>query len=174
MTNVDALSSRSKVYQLAVHVPRGTVSTDKFSVVTYPLPKLDEQLNGRSNGVVENGNGASGAGIESGVGSATRDDLATRTFAILKTEPGENPWNVGVWRNWQTVMGTNIFDWFLPVQRSPCATHESHESFYPMGHALADVLARYGLSGVAGKDSDKAGVEMKELGRGNGNLDGRA
>ncbi|KAI1764932.1 zf-DHHC-domain-containing protein [Hypoxylon sp. FL1150] len=173
MTNVDALSSQSKVYQLAVRVPRGTVSTDKFSVVTYPLPKPGEQLNGRSNGIIENGNSSSitcnGAGIESSTGSATRDDLATRTFAILKTEPGENPWDIGIWGNWQTVMGTNIFNWLLPIQRSPCATHESHESFYPMGHALNDILARYGLSGVAGKDSDKAGVEMRELGRVNGN-----
>lgn len=169
MTNVDALSSRSKVYQMAVRAPRGTVSTDKFSVVTYPLPKEDEeeeQRNGRFNGDM-------GAGNRSGAGPARRDDLATRTFAVLKTEPGENPWDIGIWRNWQTVMGTNIFDWFLPIRKSPCANHDSHESFYPMGHVMADVLARYSLSGVAGKDSDSAGLEMKELGRrGSGNLEG--
>ncbi|XXH05918.1 DNA-directed DNA polymerase eta rad30 [Hypoxylon texense] len=173
MTNVDALSSRYKVYQLAVRVPRGTVSTDKFSVVTYPLPNSDEEPNGRSNGIVGVSNGISGARNRSGASPATRDDLATRTFAILKTEPGENPWDMGIWRNWQTVMGTNIFDWFLPLRRSPCANHESHESFYPMGHVMGDVLARYGLSGVAGKDSDNAGLEMKELGRRrSGNLEG--
>ncbi|KAI1779337.1 zf-DHHC-domain-containing protein [Hypoxylon cercidicola] len=184
MTNVDALSSRSKVYQLAVRVPRGTRSTDKFLVVTYPLPKPGEQVNGRTsatsrvgNGTSEAGNGMSGASngmlgarIGSGMNPTTRDDLATRTFAVLKTEPGENPWDVGIWQNWQTVMGTNIFDWFLPFRRSPCTNHESHDSFYPMGHVLADVLARYGLSGVAGKDNS-AGLEMKELGRGSGNLE---
>ncbi|OTB11043.1 hypothetical protein K445DRAFT_322389 [Daldinia sp. EC12] len=164
MTNVDMIGYQSKVYQLAVRVPRGTVSTDKFTVVTYPLPRGDEDTNGWSNGAARAGaneNGASPVQIR----PSARDDLATRTFAILKTEPGENPWDIGIWGNWKSVMGTNVIDWILPIRRSPCANHEGHESFYPMGHVLTDVLARYNLTELAMKDGP--GLEMREIARGN-------
>ncbi|OTB03932.1 hypothetical protein M426DRAFT_321234 [Hypoxylon sp. CI-4A] len=186
MTNVDMLSSRSKVYQLAVRVPRGTEAADRFNVVTYPLPKpgtVTVAANGSGNG---NGNGrANGAvrprSIERN-GSTARDELATRTFAILKTEPGENPWDLGVYRNWQAVMGTNVIDWILPICRPPCVDHDSPEGFYPMGRVLTDVLARYGLTElVASKEGSAAstsasaaasgGVEMKEFGRRTGARD---
>ncbi|KAI0885932.1 zf-DHHC-domain-containing protein [Annulohypoxylon maeteangense] len=167
MTNVDMLSSRTKVHQLAVRVPRGTESTDKFTVVTYPLPKLEEVTNGRSNDTARpravESRGASPQ--PNRVSPSTRDDLATRTFAILRTEPGENPWDIGAWKNWQSVMGTNVLDWILPFRRSPCANHESHDSFYPMGKVLADVLARYNLNDLA--INNGVGLEMKELRKGN-------
>ncbi|KAI8963982.1 palmitoyltransferase PFA5 [Daldinia sp. FL1419] len=164
MTNVDILGYQSKVYQLAVRVPRGTDSTDNFNVVTYPLPRPGEDANGWSNGTARPGMDESG-GSTLHIRPSVRDDLATRTFAILKTEPGENPWDLGKWRNWKSVMGNNVLDWFLPIRRSPCANHESHESFYPMGHVLADVLARYDLTDVAMKDGPE--LEMREIARGN-------
>ncbi|KAI0138040.1 zf-DHHC-domain-containing protein [Hypoxylon sp. NC0597] len=166
MTNVDELGARSKVYQLAVRVPRGTESTDKFTTVTYPLPKPGEATNGRVNGTARSraveSRGSSPLPNQSS--TSARDELATRTFAILKTEPGENPWNLGMRRNWQTVMGTNVFDWMLPIRRSPCVNHESHDSFYPMGPVLAAVVARYDLTHLAMVNG--SGLEMKELGRG--------
>ncbi|KAI0169795.1 zf-DHHC-domain-containing protein [Hypoxylon sp. FL1284] len=185
LTNVDALGSRSKVYQLAVRVPRATAPTHKFSVVTYPLPRpgeLYQHPNGRGPAadVVEppaatpevlNGSAANPPLSSPSVPptatstpplTAARDDLATRTFAVLKTEPGENPWDLGARRNWQAVMGTNVLDWLLPVRRSPCCGgHDSHEGFYPIGRALADVLARNDLAGVAGGDG--SGLEMKRI-----------
>ncbi|KAI1379710.1 zf-DHHC-domain-containing protein [Hypoxylon crocopeplum] len=167
MTNVDVLGARSKVYQLAVRVPRGTESTDKFTVVTYPLSSPSRVMNGSTNGTAGPGTAEShGSGAQSNQSRpSARDDLATRTFAILKTEPGENPWDLGIWGNWQGVMGTNVLDWILPFRRSPCVSHESHDSFYPMGRVLADVLARYNLTDLAIKDG--AGLEMRELGREN-------
>lgn len=159
MTNVDMLSFKSKVYQLAVRVPHGTRPTDTFTTVTYPLPKLELGINGEANRRFVHG--AARQPIDSRANA--RDDLATRTFAILRTESGENPWDLGYWRNWKSVMGTNFVDWLLPVRRSPCANHESHESFYPMGHVLADVCARHGLS-HEGTD-DNAGLEMRQVRR---------
>ncbi|KAI0843854.1 palmitoyltransferase PFA5 [Daldinia vernicosa] len=163
MTNVDMLGYQSKVYQLAVRVPRGTESTDKFTVVTYPLPRPGEPMNGWSNGTARPGTNESG-GSAVQIRPSARDDLATRTFAILKTEPGENPWDIGIWRNWQSVMGTNVLDWILPLRKSPCVNHEGHDSFYPMGHVLTDVLARYDLTDLAMKDG--SGLEMREISRG--------
>ncbi|KAL7621169.1 Palmitoyltransferase pfa5 [Parahypoxylon ruwenzoriense] len=167
MTNVDMLGSRSKVYQLAVRVPRGTGSTDRYTVVTYPLPRPGEVTSDRHNGTGGPRRVASGSslGIQAGhPRPIARDDLATRTFAILKTEPGENPWDIGLQRNWQAVMGTNALDWFLPFRKSPCVNHEGHDSFYPMGQVLEDVRARYNLPSPTTDES--AGLEMREL-RGN-------
>ncbi|KAI1092006.1 zf-DHHC-domain-containing protein [Rostrohypoxylon terebratum] len=166
MTNVDILGSQRKVHQLAVHVPRGTEATDRYSIITYPLPKPEEETNGHSNDT------ARPRSVESrGVSPqpnrfspSSRDDLANRTFAILKTEPGENPWDLGMWKNWQSVMGTNVLDWILPFRRSPLVNHESHDSFYPMGQVLVDMRARYNLHDLA---IGSGGLEMKELRRGN-------
>ncbi len=165
MTNVDMLGSKTKVYQLAVHVPRGTQSTDNFTTVSYPLPRLELGINGEANRRTVSGiarNSSSSGRQASSPRPKPRDDLATRTFAILRTEPGENPWNLGYWENWKSVMGTNVLDWLLPIFKSPCVNHDSHESFYPMGPVLTDILARYGLS-RDGEADDGAGLEMRQI-----------
>ncbi|RYP12384.1 hypothetical protein DL765_007372 [Monosporascus sp. GIB2] len=164
MTNVDMLGARRKVHQLAVRVPRGTRSTDNFTTVTYPLPKLELGINGEANRrprPLATDNSGPG-GRANGASPDPRDDLATRTFAILKTEPGENPWHLGYWQNWKSVMGTNFIDWLLPIRKSPCANHENGESFYPMGPILADIRARYGLSRNVADGG--AGLEMRQIG----------
>ncbi|RYP02980.1 hypothetical protein DL764_005466 [Monosporascus ibericus] len=164
MTNVDMLGARSKVHQLAVRVPRGTPSTHNFTTVTYPLPKLELGINGEANRrprprATDN---SRAGGRANGASPDPRDDLATRTFAILRTEPGENPWHLGYWQNWKSVMGTNFIDWLLPIRKSPCANHENGESFYPMGPLLADIRARYGLS--RNIEDGGAGLEMRQIG----------
>jgi hypothetical protein len=64
-----------------------------------------------------------------------RDLKANRTFAILKMlELGDNPWDLGTRiANWETVMGISVWDWFLPVRRSPCCNHEDTESHFMIG-----------------------------------------
>lgn len=152
MTNVDILGFGDKVYQLAVRVPRGTRS-DKFGVIVYPLEK------GAGN-LTSNGHDCRADAVP----AASRDDLATRTFAILHTESGgkENPWDLGFWGNWQTVMGTTPLDWLLPIRLSPCANHESHESFYPMGPVLNKVRSRYGLPPNPPSDESTV-IELRNL-----------
>ncbi|KAI1489998.1 palmitoyltransferase PFA5 [Biscogniauxia mediterranea] len=162
MTNVDMLGASSKVYQLAVYVPRDTPSSDRFSVVTYPLPKPDQSPRGRTSRIVTSeASGASHPERTSSPRLTPRDNLATRSFAILKTETGENPWDLGPWRNWQAVMGANLFDWLLPIHKSPCTNHESQGGFYPMGHVLTKVCTRYGLS--VSPEDDSNGLEMQHL-----------
>ncbi|BFZ61606.1 Palmitoyltransferase pfa5 [Saitoella coloradoensis] len=36
--------------------------------------------------------------------------------AVLSTEPGENPWNLGRLENWKSVMGERWYEWFLPMR----------------------------------------------------------
>lgn len=156
-TAVDMLGARTKVYQLAVRVPRETKSTDKFYTVSYPLPERDQSERRQDT--------ASAPGWAAD-GRHMRDTLATRTFAILKTEPGENPWDLGFYRNWKSVMGDNALDWFLPFRKSPLCNHENSEGFYQIGTLLKYVRRRYGLPDVELAETEL--LEMREL---NGNAD---
>ncbi|KAI1851260.1 hypothetical protein JX266_003335 [Neoarthrinium moseri] len=142
MTNVDMLGARRKVYQLAVRIPRGSGATEKYHTVTYPLPNPTQMPNGQPD--------------------AGRDALANRTFAILKTDPGENPWDLGVWENWKEIMGPNVLDWFLPIRRSPCTNHDNHESFYRMGSLLNKVRAEYGIDALPEDETGR--MELRDLG----------
>jgi palmitoyltransferase len=68
---------------------------------------------------------------------SARDLKASKTFAVLRMPQGDNPWDLGSWLlNLQTLMGTNIFDWLLPVKRSPCTKHEHQESHYAIGPSV--------------------------------------
>ena len=77
---------------------------------------------------------------------SSRDIMATRTFAVLGMETGENPWDLGSrLLNLETVMGTSIFDYLFPVRRSPCCNHEDPESYYDLGPAVDIVKSKYNL-----------------------------
>ncbi|KAI6251254.1 Palmitoyltransferase pfa5 [Erysiphe necator] len=70
-----------------------------------------------------------------------------RTFVILRTNEGENPWDLGSsLLNWKTVMGNSIIDWILPINRSPCCNHDSPESQFEFGYVVGNLLSSLGLS----------------------------
>lgn len=151
LTNVDYIKSKTIVHQIAIRVPRGTPASTNYSVVTYPLPKP-------SNGSAPR----SSPDIPTADRNALRDQLATRTFAIVKTEMGENPWDLGYYRNWKSIMGDAIVDWFLPIKQSPCASYENNESFYEMGPLYPELRARFSLPGISAEEEKRG---MKELAR---------
>lgn len=79
---------------------------------------------------------------ENGRGVPGRDQLAKRTFSILQMKAGDNPWDLeSTYQNIQTVMGTSIIDWFLPVRRSPCCNHEDPQSQFYLGPSVDLVIA---------------------------------
>ncbi|KAI1433530.1 DHHC palmitoyltransferase-domain-containing protein [Xylaria sp. CBS 124048] len=163
MTNVDILSSGQKYYHVAVRVPRGTRS-ERFGVVVYPSARPESSSSERKRRVaaLNPNNPVPEEQLSDSIPATSRDDLASRTFAILETEQGENPWDLGLWRNWQSVMGTNPLDWLLPLRHSPCVNHEGHESLYPMDRTLERLRRRYGLS--PGPPSDESVImEMRGL-----------
>jgi palmitoyltransferase len=149
LTTVDYLKSKNVVYQLAVRVPRGTPATQNYNVITYPLPRSTpaSDISGQT------------VTTES---SSPRDELATRTFAIVKTEKGENPWDLGYYRNWTSVMGHNPVDWLLPFNESPCARYESNESFYELGPLYPQLRARFGLPEMS-SSGELETAEMREM-----------
>ncbi|KAF4119860.1 palmitoyltransferase [Geosmithia morbida] len=126
-TNIDALARRQQFY-LAIRVPLDTPSAPGYWTVTYPLPRPSE--------VPE---------LFDDIQSR-RDHHARRTFAIVQTQPGENPWDLGVWRNVKSVLGSSPLEWLLPIRHSPCCRHDSPESDYEMNDALMEKLhSRYNL-----------------------------
>lgn len=148
LTNVDMIGARRKVYQLAVNIPRGSEATDRYHTVTYPLPMPETMVGVQADGPPR---------VDS-----RRDGLATRTFAIVKTNPGENPWDLGLWENWKEVMGHNPVDWFLPLTRSPCTNHDGQKSYYRMGPVLEKIRAEYGINGLRAGEAEMS--ELREAG----------
>ncbi|TWU74281.1 palmitoyltransferase pfa5 [Metarhizium rileyi] len=131
ITNIDMLRRR-QTFNLAVHIPRGTPPSSRYQTITYPLlplPPPGATMPGRP------GDAAASTSI--------RDQGASRTFAILKTEPHENPWDLGLCANWKSVMGDSPWDWFLPIRHSPCCDHGSMHGDYPFGPLLDKLRRRY-------------------------------
>ncbi|KAK4188943.1 putative palmitoyltransferase [Podospora australis] len=150
LTNVDYIKSKTTVHQLAIRVPRGTPASSHFAVVTYPLPEpSNPSAPPPSHRACTDEH------------PSTRDQLARRTFAIVNTEMGENPWDLGYYRNWKSIMGNSIADWFLPIKASPCTTYESNESFYEMGPLYQDLRARWNLPAIPNEEEKEPVQELK-------------
>lgn len=150
LTNVEDLRQKSTVHQLAIRVPLTTEPGPQYYLISYPLP--EPGLNPKTQ---------SASSRETG--SNLRDSLAARKFAVVKTQLGENPWDVGSYKNWVSVMGSNMFDWLLPVRLSPCASAESNTSFYEMGPLYDELRTRYSLPPLS-DDGHGAVSEMSEVG----------
>ena len=70
-----------------------------------------------------------------------------KTFAILHTKPGENPFDLGPYQNFKTVMGDHWYDWLLPIRHSPCYNHDRKDSQFPMGPVVQRMRAEAGIAG---------------------------
>ena len=152
ITNIDVLR-KSQTFFLAVRMPLDSPPSDKFPTIVYPLqPRRASETTGEGHPQV---NGSAGH-------SSARDQQATRRFAILRTEPGENPWDLGYWGNWKSVMGNSIVEWLLPVKHSPCCDHDSMQSDYQFGPLVVELKQRYGVPDM---DTDMRGIpEMHSTG----------
>jgi palmitoyltransferase len=154
ITNID-LFRKNQTFRLAVWVPNGTQPTERFATITYPLtlpgepPRTPIPARFRS---VDQSDGAASVTDR----MAARDEQAKRTFAILQTEPGENPWHVGYRKNFTSVMGDSVIDWLLPIRHSPCTRHDNMVSDYEFGPLVEELKKRYGL---VGGDPEKEATE---------------
>lgn len=149
LTNVDYLKAKTLVHQLAIRVPRGTPPGADYGVITYPLPRDGAAAAAAGTPLLDRTAAAEPV--------SPRDHLASRTFAIVRTEKGENPWDLGLSRNWKSVMGSNIADWLLPFNPSPCESFENNESFYEMGPLIQELRRRFNLPEVP--PSERNGVD---------------
>ena len=118
-TLIENLSRHSKVWQLAVHIDRPPINQTGigFPSVTYPLG--DEPTSGPN---------------------------SKRTFIILHSKPGDNPWDLGWFANFQTVMGVHWWDWLIPLRHSPLRDHSRGESQFELGPVVERMRVDAGLT----------------------------
>lgn len=123
-TTIENLSRRTKVWQLAVYMPNPPQGTNPppFRTVTYSQPPPDSP-NPTSN----------------------TPPASYRTFAILHSRPGENPWNLSPFRNFKSVMGDHWYDWILPFKRSPCARHDGLDCEFETGPVVERMKREAGI-----------------------------
>ena len=115
LTTIDSIDSATCIYYLAIRVSRSVPPSDQYRLVTYPTTE------------------------------ATTPARGVHTFAVVRTKEGENPWDLGYFRNWQSIMGNSVIDWLLPIRLSPETTYDSIVSDYPMGKVYSDIRTRYNL-----------------------------
>ncbi|MCJ1400051.1 hypothetical protein MMC11_003254 [Xylographa trunciseda] len=128
-TSVENLSRKSKIWTLAVHITQSPASPNHkpFQTITYPLTPPPPGT----------------------------PSTSPRTFAILHSQPGENPYNLGYYGNFKSVMGTNFFQWILPLRYSPCCDHDSGESAFALGPVVQRMREEAGLSPTHNGDGTK-------------------
>ncbi|KAI9804538.1 MAG: hypothetical protein M1825_001437 [Sarcosagium campestre] len=127
-TTIESFTRHTKVWYMAVRIPydnedmseQALRATAKLPQLKYPLPSQMPL----------------GA-----VGLENRKLPPLRRFVVLSTKPGENPFDLGMYRNWTEVMGPRPIDWLLPLKYSPCSRHENPESAFPLG-PVVDRLRR--------------------------------
>lgn len=141
-TTIENLSRKRKVWYLAVHIPPHILQQidergrSNLRLITYPRPALEQfQLLGRT------GVDSSPQAGDNNPQSETVESQspAKRTFAILETTPGSNPFDLGWKHNFVDLMGHSLLDWLLPIHYPPCTRHDTNESFYKMS-SIVDQL----------------------------------
>ncbi|KAI4088901.1 MAG: hypothetical protein LQ344_005731 [Seirophora lacunosa] len=136
-TTIENLSRKTKVWQLAVHmpaIPPGSAPPPPppFRTVTFsaPVPNAPDP-------------------------ASTGQPPELRTFAILHSRPGENPWDLGYYRNFKSVMGDRWYEWFLPIKHSPCARHDRPDSEFEMGPVVERMKREAGIVASSQPEMDE-------------------
>jgi palmitoyltransferase len=81
-----------------------------------------------------------------------------RTFAILDTAPGANPFHVGPFNNFKEVMGYTFFDWLVPIRPSPLVDHRDPGSMYKLGPVVKRLRQKAGID-ATDAGNDESGYE---------------
>jgi palmitoyltransferase len=144
-TTIENLSRKTKVWYLAVYMPRpeevmrhrGNSRGTALRTITYPRPPEEQQVLLQQSGSLP--------ADASTLANASPVDLPVRTFAILETPAGFNPWDCGPLQNIKEVMGNHLIDWFLPLRHAPCADHSSDVSMFRLGPQVEKLKEDAGL-----------------------------
>jgi len=156
LKNMTTVESLGNVYFLAIHIPNpeqhgATANFDGiteprpyFHTITYPIPPPTSSTSSRkahSSGPLDP--------------EAINSSNTLRTFAIVSTKPGDNPWNIGWLNNLKSIMGKRYIDWILPIRNSPCCSHDDPESDYPLGLDVERLKREYGLDSWRPPSNDR-------------------
>jgi len=83
--------------------------------------------------------------VEPPQGSTVGKPVYVRSFIILQTDAGDNPWDLGPLRNLKSVLGDSYIDWLLPLKYSPCTKHDRVDGHFEFGPVLQKLKQRNGL-----------------------------
>ncbi|BDD59579.1 palmitoyltransferase pfa5 [Monascus purpureus] len=135
LTTIENINHRSKVWTIAIRIPDSLVPQTNpgmplalpYQTITYPQPDM------------------SPPSLESeGFQRPTTGER--HVFAILRTQPGENPFDLGsMVENLQQILGHSIADWFLPFKQSPCADHSGSQGAFAFGPVVTRLKRESGL-----------------------------
>lgn len=123
-STIENLSRKSIVWTLAIYMPEPPESSVGFRTITYSVATTSA---------------ASGATI------GQQPAAPVRTFAILHTKPGENPFDLGPLQNFKAVMGDHWYDWILPIKLSPCCNRDRGNSEFSMGSVVQRMRREAGI-----------------------------
>lgn len=133
-STIESLTRRTKVWTLAILIPRPKDFHEAQSHCEKPIPV-----------VIYPGTPLT-TSPSSSSSSTTISTSPPREFAILSTEPGENPFDLGSpLANMNEVMGHTLLEWLLPLRPSPCTHHDSQESAYAFGPVVQRLKKEAGL-----------------------------
>ena len=124
-TTIENLSRRTKVWTMAVHMPQPPETSTGFRTISFSTATSSTD----SNALAEE-----------------QTSGAIKTFAILHTKPGENPFDLGMHQNFKTVMGDHWYDWLLPIKPSPCCNHDRKDGQFAMGPVVQRMRAEAGIT----------------------------
>ncbi|KAI7084093.1 hypothetical protein KC356_g7037 [Hortaea werneckii] len=151
LTTPENIKMKTAVWQLAVRVPEG-FDPSGLKTVSFPSGTLHDPENAASSGGSETTEKDKEEEDEQAL--QTADD--THRFAILQSEPGDNPWDIGRWQNFTQMMGKYPWNWLLPIQHSPfcnpaeaksrqCRPEMALTSFFVTGIDVQAMRARAGM-----------------------------
>lgn len=152
---VENLSRKTKVWHLAVYIsPQGVREAQEkgipLQLISYPRP-AEEML-----GAPQQQHPTNRLEDSQGLGDQRSSNIPMRTFAILTSEPGDNPFDIGALRNFQDIMGYTVWEWLSPVKPSPCSKHDSEVSLYKLGATVNSMKAKTGLSEFSSQSSGQS------------------
>lgn len=159
-TTIENLSRRSKVWMLAIYISpqqyqRMTSRQNGQWALTFPTVTFPTQPS-TSTPIASNGPTST---TTNNTNNTNQPASNIRMFAILRTQPGENPFDLGdPIKNLKQVMGHTLWDWLLPLRVAPCVDHSSTVSAYPMG-PVVDRLKRE--AGISFEDDDAEAVHSE-------------
>jgi palmitoyltransferase len=163
LTTIENLSKDMRVYHIAVYVKdfdtgqldsvytgrnSGTGTTLREHLASYPsitYPFVDHQ------GTSADSNLQTGPYKEKLPSNTESGPRHPRTYLILETKMGENPWELSPLENIKSVMGSKWSDWILPLKYSPHCKHHKHEDEFPFGPVLTRLKQEAGL--IAGDEN---------------------
>lgn len=125
-TTIENLSRKTFVWQLAIYMPRPPDVAHGFRTISFSTT-------------------SGPSATEPNTRLQQSDDI--RTYAILHTKPGENPFDLGLYGNFKSVMGNHWYDWFLPFTYSPCCDHCWTDGQFAMGPAVQRMREEVGIAG---------------------------